>query len=121
VSRGSFAVLKSPLVKTLLAWLEVLFCPYLVLCAIDQNSVPIFMSVCVVGITYLPFMYIEKKSHQVVWKTVNIWYTQLAFECRAAALGKLLLAVLEGFRDYVDLVFALYPVRFVERKLREAV
>jgi hypothetical protein len=118
LSRVCYRFMRDDGVKAVIAWLEVLLCPYLILCTVDQASVPVFMAACVAAVVYLPFMYLERKTHRSVWKSVNVWYTQVAFEWGASLPGRIMFGVLEGFREYVDAVLAMYPERFVARKLR---
>jgi hypothetical protein len=79
------------------------------------------MSAFVMAIAYLPFMYIARKNHRFVWKQLNVWYTQLAFDCRAVVIGKVILTILDKFRDYVDVVMKLFPARFIARKMRDVI
>jgi hypothetical protein len=119
VRRAATAVSKADVLRRLRALLEILFCPYLTVRALGEWRVPICMAACVSAIVYLPFAYIVQKGHRFVWKTINIVYTQLAFDCQTAAFGKLLFGILDRFRDVADLLLAMYPAKFIQRLDRD--
>jgi len=110
---------KSDFLDIVRATLEIVYCPYLLLCMVDEFSVPISMAAGVSVIVYLPFAFIVQKSHRYVWKRINIFYTQLALESKTALFGTVMFTVLDRFRAAVDLLFAMYPAKFLERMERD--
>jgi hypothetical protein len=79
-TRVGYGLRKSTHLKALMAWIEVL------LCTIDQISALILMAASVVAVLSLPFMYIARKSNKGVWRKINVWYTQVVFDCRDIGL-----------------------------------
>jgi hypothetical protein len=119
VRRAAAAVRKADVLRRFQALLDIAFCPYLMLGMVGRRAVPACMAASVSAMVYLPFAYVVQRGHRFVWKTINIVYTQLAFDCQTAAFGKLLFEVLDRFRDFADLLLAMYPAKFVQRWNRE--
>jgi hypothetical protein len=115
VSKACQKIVQSEDLVIIHALFELAICPWLIFTSFDEQNVPLFMAGCATGIVYLPFASIVSTGHRLLWKEINLIYTEIVFGSEATDFQPILIWILNVFREITDLLYGLYPLSFVEK------